>query len=154
MAALIKLSALSKSPKYAGFASMWDIDVNWNLDSMAIGEHLGSVVKRTIDTEVRHRELALMGDPTLRLYRVRPPAAVQWNSGTRTLSWTAASNTCYYVFGSNNPLAPFTQLLTITTGNSYPNASPSFSSMVCAVKLIGTEKSGTYWEVSQGVVKP
>ena len=134
------------TPNY-GFAAMWNI---WNLDSMAIGEHLGSTLRRTVDTFDRRRYLALMGDPTLRLYRVPPPASVSWNGST--LSWIPVANTTYYILGSNSPAAPFTLLATTSGGSWNPTGYAYY--MVRAVQRVTTASSGSYWEISQGVVKP
>jgi hypothetical protein len=142
------MRAAIATPNY-GFAAMWHMD--WNLDSMAVGEHLGSVLSRTFDSVLRYRELAIMGDPTLRLCRVPAPGNVTWN-GT-TLSWTPVGGTMYHVYGSNNPLVPFTTLVTNTTSGSC-NPTGYSSYQLRAVRRVFTASSGSYWEISQGVVKP
>jgi hypothetical protein len=77
---------------------------------------------------------------------------VSLNGGV--LTWSPVSGTTYYVYGTsvNSPYGPFSQIGT-TTGGSW-NVSGYFYSMVRAVQVFTTPSSGTYWEISQGVMKP
>lgn len=142
------------TPDYGLAAMTRDV---WNVDSLAVGEHLGAMVLRTIDlTPIGERErsrlLALMGDPSLRISRVQPPANAQININWTQLTWTTAPNTTYYVSRSDSSLGPFTV-------ESYNASSPYGTQWgkfykLNAVQLVTTPSSGTYWEISQGVVKP
>src|ERR1051326_4722683 len=94
------------TPNY-GFAAMWAQP--WNLSSMSLGEHLGTVFRRTVDTFDRKRENAIMGDPTLRFYQiVPPPSNVTLANGS--LTWTALANTTYFIAGAITTLGPYTEL--------------------------------------------
>lgn len=150
------------TPDY-GFSAMgWS--AHWNIDSMSVGEHLGASLARTVDTWVadpaianlnRSRFLAIMGDPTLRLYRVPAPNVTFDNSqGYASMTWIADGISTYYVYGANSPYGPWTELTT-TSGGSFIDSPQHYNYyMVRAAKLVTTASSGTYWETSQGIVKP
>jgi hypothetical protein len=147
------MRAAIATPDY-GFSAFWNKASIWNIDSMALGEHLGNALRRTVDTFTveRGRYIALMGDPTLRLYSVSAPSGVNLSGGT--LIWTSVPGTTYYVYGTsvNSPYGPYTQIGT-TTGGSWP-VSGYYYSIVRAVRLVTTPSAGSYWEISQGVMKP
>jgi len=115
---------------------------------------------------------SILGDPTLRLFRVTPPQNLRKTTTgtgtvTVTLIWDPAAEpgTYYHVYRSANnadgslnlggfgaPLptatklsgTSFTETITITTGTSY-----SYS--VRATKL-QTTGSGSFWNLSQGTI--
>lgn len=103
--------------------------------------------------------LALMGDPTLRMHIVAPPAnlVVTTNAGDATLAWSAAPESSllgYAVYRSANPAGPFTRLNgALVTGLTYTDADAAgggFTYLVRAVKLEVTP-SGSYYNASQGI---
>jgi hypothetical protein len=102
--------------------------------------------------------VALMGDPTLRLFAVKPVtnvAAVN-GKGSVTINWTASTDTVvgYYVYRSTSPTGPFTRITNnLVTGNSFKDATATtgtYTYMVRAIKL-ETSATGTYYNSSQGI---
>jgi hypothetical protein len=102
--------------------------------------------------------ISLMGDPTLRLHPVAPPAALVASRNPATgidLAWTPSPDTVagYHVYRSASVAGPFTRLTAnLLTGSSYTDSAGTAASvyMVRAVKL-EQSPSGTYTNVSQGV---
>ena len=113
---------------------------------------------------------SILGDPTLRLFRVTPPQNVRkTTTGTTTLtvtlSWdpAAESGTYYHVYRSANnmdgsinlggfgaPLPAATKLSgTSFTETVSVSATTSYSYSVRATKL-QTSGSGSFWNLSQG----
>src|SRR5262249_38539132 len=100
--------------------------------------------------------IALMGDPTLRMHVVAPPANLisTTNGAAVNLTWTFSSDPVlgYYVYSSPSLNGPFTRLTTTpVAATNYADAtSPAGSTyMVRAVKL-ETSASGSYYNLSQG----
>ena len=106
--------------------------------------------------------MALMGDPTLRMHVVGPPAMLRrtaTNSGAQVrLDWDASDPTNnvlgYYVYRAANSEGPYARISPgIISETSFVDASPASESeayMVRAVKL-QTSASGTYYNLSQGI---
>ncbi len=116
----------------------------------------------------RHIVYNLMGDPTLRLHTVRPPAHVTAapTSGGMAVNWEASpdAEAGYHVYRGGSPLGPFTRLTGASataanplgspiTGTSYADgtATPgeTYTYLVKAVKM-ETSASGTYANQSLG----
>ncbi|MDR2881891.1 MAG: hypothetical protein LBV29_08350 [Azoarcus sp.] len=159
------MRAFLAMPDY-GLTSAWTGRPNWFFHHMALGETIGystqltqnnfsaysppGVVSRGIHT-------ALMGDPTLRMFPIRPPTNLQANSvsgGTR-LKWIASRDrevTHYYVYGALNPDGPYTRLV-ITEGTHWTHVNPGNTRyyMVRASKLTVTG-SGSFYNLSQGAM--
>ena len=103
--------------------------------------------------------MALMGDPSLRMHAVSPPANLQ---GTATaagmsLTWTASSSALlqgYHVYRAATASGPFTRLtLQPLTGTGFVDAAAprgTYTYMVRAIKLENSA-SGSYFNPSQGV---
>jgi hypothetical protein len=104
----------------------------------------------------------LMGDPSLRMHIVKPPASVSasaTDSGV-TLNWGASADTAvlgYYAYKASSAEGPFVRI-----SGSDPLASTSFNDptgnanafyMVRALKLEQTP-NGAYYNLSQGVFYP
>ena len=100
----------------------------------------------------------ILGDPTLRLFRVTPPTnlkAIRAGSAV-TLTWLPSSeaNRGYYVYRSTNGLAGFTTPL-----NSAPVPALSFTDTTSATNLLyqiraaklQTTGSGSFTNLSQGI---
>lgn len=155
-----------------GLTNAWSGRPWWQNHPMAIGEPIGYCAMLTQNNPGKGQGLyadnvfgntipiGLMGDPTLRLHVVAPPAnlsATAESGNTRVkLSWTASSEpgvTGYYIYRSANPLSnnypvnktPLTQ--TTFTDNS-PYQGTNYY-LVKAVKLT-TSASGSYFNLSQG----
>ena len=100
----------------------------------------------------------ILGDPTLRLFRVTPPTnlkAIRAGSAV-TLTWLPSSeaNRGYYVYRSTNGLAGFTTPL-----NSAPTLALSFADTTTATNLLYQVRaaklqvtgSGSFTNLSQGI---
>jgi hypothetical protein len=168
------LRSILATPTY-GLAAMYTGVPHWYLHPMGLGETLGYCTRLTqnntnpglyqsqvnLTTNLVH--IALMGDPTLRLFTVVPVGSVSGaaSGGNVTVNWTASSDTGlvgYHVYrsagGAASGSAPFTRLTsTPTSALSYsdPGAPDGSVYMVRAVKLEVTA-SGSYYNASDGVV--
>jgi hypothetical protein len=104
---------------------------------------------------------ALMGDPTLRLHVVAPPAiTIIKSSGTQaTVNWSKSKDAeeGYYIYRTTDLNTPFVRVATAkATDSVYIDAAPLNTSgknyyMVRAVKLQHSG-SGTYYNLSQGSI--
>ena len=100
--------------------------------------------------------MALMGDPTLRLHVVKSPSHLSLSAGDSVvLQWQAAPDIARYrIYRSLNAGGPFA-LIGSTAGTSYEDSSPSLGAenfyMIRSERL-ETSGSGTYWNLSQGVM--
>jgi hypothetical protein len=154
-----------------GLVCCWSGSPHWFCQHMALGETIGFSTRLTqnntadglyqteTNTYANQVHIALMGDPTLRMHPVAPPAnltgAVQ-GSGVQ-LNWNASSDPAvlgYYVYRAANPGGPFARLTTsLVTGGGYADSTAPAGTntyMVRAVKLESTP-SGTYTNASQGI---
>lgn len=152
-------------------ASMWVGRPHWRLHSMAMGETLGHGARRTQNNSSDYRSgdfpksvhLALMGDPTLRLFPVKPVSGLSQISAANKigLSWTASGDSSIqgYAIYRGDENAELTGIFSrlgsgLITATSYDDFSAatgvSYTYMVRAVKL-ETSASGTYLNSSQGV---
>lgn len=116
----------------------------------------------------RHIVYNLMGDPTLRLHTVRPPAHVTAApvSGGVMVNWEASpdAEAGYHIYRGASPLGPFTRLTGAPATTANPLGSPligtaytdgtaapgeTYTYLVKAVKM-ETSASGTYANQSLG----
>ncbi|HVV73861.1 MAG TPA: fibronectin type III domain-containing protein, partial [Verrucomicrobiae bacterium] len=154
-------------PSY-GLTCAWSGRPHWFMHHMALGMPIGFSARLTQnngpDGLYRNQEnsaagqihIALMGDPTLRMHVVAPPAnlTISTNGGNVTLSWTPSADSVlgYHVYRSAGTNTSFTRLTTTPiSGTSFADANPPASPtyMVRAVKL-ETSGSGSYYNASQG----
>jgi hypothetical protein len=161
------LRAVLATPS-CGLAAGWSGRPHWFLHHMGLGETIGFGVRLTqnngphglyrsqVNTAAGQIHIALMGDPTLRLLSVAPPAnvVISTNCAGNTLCWTASSDAVlgYYVYRASSPGGPFGRLTaTPVTVTGYTDTRPGLGAdyMVRAVKL-ETSASGTYFDLSQG----
>lgn len=156
-----------------GLTSIWIGQCHWNPHGLAMGDTFGSVMKifynngtdQNIDYTFRFDNriqtvgcIALMGDPTLKLFPVAPPMQLEVYdvNGRARLHWTASTDTSivgYYLYKSSSLSGPFqkltTNLMTATVFyDSVPHSGSSY--MARAVKKEVTA-SGTYFNLSQGI---
>jgi hypothetical protein len=143
----------------------WAGRPHWAFHHMALGEPIGFSARLAQNNSglyaangySRSVHIALLGDPTLRMHVVAPPAALTLGAraeGGADLGWRPSSEGVlgYLVYGAASADGPFTRL---TPG---PVAGTNFSDlgaaaavyMVRAVKL-ESAASGTYFNASQGV---
>ncbi len=162
-------SAFLRAPLGSGWAlaTAWGGRPHWFFHPMGLGEPIGTAAKLSQNNRygglyggqnwgTRQVHVTLLGDPSLRMHPVIPPASVAINGAT--ITWTASTDSNiqgYHVYRANSVNGPFTrisglapvQVLSLTdplgtAGNVY---------MVRAVKL-EQSGSGTYLNLSQGIL--
>ena len=155
----IMRSALATSSM--GLTCSWAGRPHWYYHHMGLGEPIGYSARLTqnngglyqnqVNQSMRGIHIALMGDPTLRLHPVAPPASVSVSGGN--VSWAASPDSVvgYHVYRAADPAGPFTRLTSNpVTGTSFTDSSGAGGTyMVRALKLENTP-SGTYFNASQG----
>lgn len=161
------MRAALATPSYT-LTSAWAGRPHWFVHHMGLGETIGYSTRLTqinnnaacykqINPGSQQIHIALMGDPTLRLHPVAPPAALTTEaSGAKVmLNWTDSPEPVlgYNVYRGANPLGPFTRLNeALIATNTYTDvnlASGDYTFMVRAVRL-EVSASGSYFNASQG----
>jgi hypothetical protein len=144
---------------------------HWFCHHMGLGEPIGYSTRLTMNNTTLYRSqmnpftravyIALMGDPTLRMEPVLPPAnlsAVVDAAGVH-LAWTNYGNATagYFIYRSASPAGPFTRLneslISVTTFTDVTASPKTYTYMVRAV-VLQTNFSGTYFNPSQGIFAP
>jgi hypothetical protein len=140
---------------------------HWFLHHMGLGETIGFGTRLTMNNDgfyqndsnylARAVYIGLMGDPSLRMEPILPPAAFNGSSsgGQVTLNWPASPDASagYHVYRSVSPNGPFTRISGnfVTDPSFTDNPGPgTYTYMVRAVAL-QTNPSGSYYNPSQGV---
>ncbi len=151
-----------------GLTCAWAGRPAWYVHHMALGETIGYAARLTQNNSGTYFygygpsvHIALMGDPTLRMHVVAPPANLGVVRGTSsaTISWTASPDPVagYHVYRAPSPSGPFARVTTsLVTGGSFVDANTSggtWSYLVRAVRL-ETSASGSYWNASTGIAEP
>jgi len=135
--------------------------VQWDFSPLGSGAPLAELMRRgwSSFTEI-HRFQSILGDPTLRLFRVTPVAnlTATRRAETVTLSWSPSPDVgCrYYVYRSTRGLGGFSDPLNLgaPTGDLRyidTSAPPGSTYQVRAVRLQVTG-SGSFWNLSPGRV--
>ncbi|MDB6019200.1 MAG: hypothetical protein JWR19_3689 [Pedosphaera sp.] len=151
-----------------GLTCAWVGFPHWYFHHMALGQTIGystrlsqnngvpGLYQARVNAVARGVQMALMGDPTLRLHTVLPPSNLANTSGTGVaLSWTSSADTVqgYHVYRATSAAGPFTRLTgSLIAGNSFTDTTVSagtYTYMVRAIKL-ETSGGGTYFNPSQG----
>jgi hypothetical protein len=159
-----------------GLASFWSGRPHWFIHSMGLGGTLGHVVRTTQNNGrelLYHNQrnhhlnlihIALMGDPSLRLYPMVPPTdlevfrnmkrevTLQWKSGETA---DDAAGTFYLVFRSNFPTGPFIRITPkVVDGTEFRDMNVQRGSHTYMVRKMRLEKtpSGSFYNLSQGVL--
>jgi hypothetical protein len=140
----------------------------WEFHHMALGETIGFSTLVTQNNNGLYSgnptgigsstvQIALMGDPTLRMHAVLAPSDLTLgsnDSGGVVLNWNPSAEPVagYLVFGAPAAVGPFTQLTPdlINETNYIDPTGDSEVYMVRAVKL-ESSASGTYYNPSQGI---
>jgi hypothetical protein len=147
-----------------GLTCAWAGRPAWHVHHMAMGETIGYAARVSQNNSGTYFygygpsiHVALMGDPTLRMHVVAPPAnvSVAAGAGTATVSWTASADTVagYHVYRAASSQGPFTRLTTsLVTGTSFvdPAASPAAPVYLVRAVRLETTPSGSYWNASTG----
>ncbi|MEO8425515.1 MAG: Ig-like domain-containing protein [Verrucomicrobiota bacterium] len=140
----------------------------WYLHHMALGETIGYGVRLSqnntglypMTAQAGDVAMEMMGDPTLRLHPVVPPAGLIANvsNGNVNLSWGASTDTSiqgYHVYRTASPKGPFSRvnsvLLQTTSYTDSGLGSGTYIYLVRAVKLENSG-SGSYFNPSQGII--
>lgn len=148
----------------------WSGRPYWHFHHMALGENIGYSARLTQNNSSMYASnyaahwvhIALMGDPTLRMYIVAPPknatAVAQKDYPIASISWTKSADSVlgYYVYRSEKSNGNFTRISDLLQQSNFTDTASvklgdtkKFFYLVRAVKL---EKSGsgTYYNLSQG----
>ena len=142
---------------------------HWFFHHMGLGETIGystrlamnnsTLYQNQINAFTRAIYIALMGDPTLRMDAVGPPAnatATRINSTRVNLAWAASADAVvgYHVYRAVSAGGPFSRLTTAPIAATSFTDTNAISStawyMVRAIKLQATP-SGNYFNPSQGI---
>ncbi len=160
------LRAVLATPSY-GLACGWSGRPHWFLHHMALGEPIGFSARLTqnngpdglyqnqVNNGAGDIQIALMGDPTLRMHVVAPPeeATVSTNGDAVTIDWSASPDDVlgYNVYEAPAPEGPFSRVnAEMIRSESFTARGPLAGAyMVRAVKL-ERSASGTYFNASQG----
>ncbi|MGZ8940132.1 MAG: fibronectin type III domain-containing protein, partial [Limisphaerales bacterium] len=162
-------SAFLRAPLGSGWAlaSVWGGRPHWFFHPMGLGETIGTATKLSQNNRygglysrqnwgTRQVHVTLLGDPSLRMHPVIPPASVAVNGGTVT--WAASTDSAiqgYNVYRAPSVNGPFTKVngTSLVTSLFFTDAAPVSGSvyMVRAVKL-EQSGSGTYLNLSQGIL--
>ncbi len=163
-------NCLLKAPLVAdgyGLATIWSDPGDWHVHSMGLGHTFGYAVKQSLNwfLPVGGKTcLGLLGDPTLRIHIVAPPAGltVSGDDTGQFLSWTASPQAAdpaflgYHVYRAQDVNGPWLLL------NATPVVETTFTDPVRPVSALymvraalrTTSPSGTYENLSQGIVAP
>lgn len=152
-----------------GLASGWSGIPNWFIHTMAMGGTIGEALRLTQNNDkngiyLPHTKwdnavhIALMGDPTLRLLAIEPPASATVTrdaAGHSILRWAAAADATlgYHIFRAAAADGPFIRITSSPmTGTTYTDTTAVDASVyqVKAAKL-ETTAGGTFINLSQGV---
>jgi hypothetical protein len=163
------MRSILATPTY-GLTCVWSGRPHWFLQHMGLGETIGYSTRLTqnngftslyltqTNKHAREIHLALMGDPTLRMHVVGPPANLSssTNSNSVNLSWTPSSDSVvgYNIYRATSDQGPFTRvnnsLVNATSFTDTGSPGGTVTYMVRAVKLENTP-GGTYFNASQGI---
>ena len=145
----------------------WAGRPHWYLHSMGMGETVGDCLRRTQNNDgsdykpagshARGIHMALLGDPTLRLHPVAPPADLRVQAVGRgiRLSWAASPRqvTGYQVYRANAEFGPYERItkepVRGTTVDD-PGGTAAHYYQIRAV-VLHESTTGTYYNSSQGI---
>jgi hypothetical protein len=161
------LRAVLATPSY-GLTCAWSGRPHWFLQHMGLGEPIGFSARLTqnngLDGLYRNQsnhgagqiQIALMGDPSLRMHIVTPPSQVlaETNGPGVRLSWSSSADCVlgYHVYRARYPEGPYVRLTSLaleSTSYLVREGSLEDSYMVRALKR-ERSGSGTYLNLSQG----
>jgi len=160
------LRAFLATPNY-GLACAWSGRPNWYFHHMALGETIGYSARLTMNNGssaltyiptnlfARGTHIALMGDPTLRMFPVLPASNLRAKNedGKIILTWNASKDaevTEYYIYGSLNENGPYVRLAA-TNKTTWTNEADDMHFYMVRAKKLTKTASGSYYNLSQGV---
>ena len=160
------MRAVLATPSY-GLTCAWSGRPHWFMQHMALGLPIGYSARLTqnngpnglyqneVNSAAGQIHIALMGDPTLRMHVVMPPAnvATSANGSGTTITWSPSTDSVmgYHVYRLTDTNGTFTRLTSSpVSGTSYTDSTGAAAAnyMVRAVKL-ETSASGTYYNPSE-----
>lgn len=155
------LRALIATPNY-GLAAVWTRFALWRTDMLGLGEPLGMAQVRMVNEPKNQfydqsRDLAIMGDPTLRTSPLALPATFSAKSqaGKVQLSWAVSeAGAQYYVYRGPSLSGPFTRIsANAVAGTTFTDNSPNSAQRTYMVRALlrTTTGNGSYLNISQGV---
>jgi hypothetical protein len=151
-----------------GLTNVWGGRPNWFFHHMGLGDNIGYSARITQNNNGLYAEagtapkgihIALMGDPTLRMYVVQPPTNVQVSTSQAVaplITWNAPSTTVagYHIYRARTIQGPFERInAEMVTNNSFEDSTAQGESYVYMVKSVVLEStpSGTFYNQSQGI---
>ena len=151
-----------------GLANVWAGRPHWFFHHMALGETIGHSARLTQNNRsgglytptgsgLGQVHIALMGDPTLRMFPVLPVTNLRATRmpGENRLQWSASGDNTVsdcYVYGASHPDGPYVRLgTTKSTQWTHTNPGSTRHYMVRALKLTSTA-SGSFYNLSQGAL--
>lgn len=152
-----------------GLINGWSGRPWWNMHHMALGETAGFstwVTQGNRNTYastpfVNNVHIALMGDPSLRLYVVNPAASLTAQASldkkSVSLTWTASNAPAligYYIYRSADPYGTYDLINAAPiTGTAFSDSSPFAGTCYYMVRAVVLQKtpSGSFYNLSQGV---
>lgn len=157
------------TPTY-GLAAVYTGVPHWYLHPMGLGETIGYCARLTqnntnpglyqhqVTLSANMVHIALMGDPTLRLFAVAPVSGLNGaaSGGQVNLNWAASPDAAivgYHVYRASSATGPFVRLTSspVAATSFTDSAAPAGATyMVRAVKLESTP-SGSYFNGSEGI---
>jgi len=145
----------------------WAGRPHWYLHSMGMGETIGDCLRRTQNNDgsdyqptgafARGVHIALLGDPTLRLHRVAPPADLRAQAAGRgmRLSWAASPQKAagYHVYRAEAEFGPYERLTKEPVKGLTADDPDGRASHYYQVRAVVLQESttGTYYNSSQGI---
>ena len=159
------MRAALATPTYT-LTTAWTGRPHWPLHHMALGEPIGFSARLAQNNRglydgnyrLHTVHIGLLGDPTLRMHPVAPPASLTATrnlSGGVDLTWNASLDTVlgYHVYRASSATGRYARInseLVADTNHSDPAPGNERFYMVRAVKL-EVSGSGSYFNASQGI---
>ena len=160
------LRSVLATPTY-GLVAVYTGVPHWFIHPMGLNETIGYCARLTQNNTTMYQnevnlspnevDIALMGDPTLRLRMVAPVSAVtaQPSGSQAIVSWTATTDSTaanYHVYRAASASGPFTRLTNTPIAATTFTDSAAFNGAVYMVRAVKLEvtPSGSYFNGSDG----
>lgn len=154
------------APDY-GLAAAWSGRPHLFFHHMGVGEPIGygirtsqnnsGLYRNQVQRQLRGIHIALMGDPTLRMYPLAPPTEVTAapDGGNAILTWKESKDPVlgYHVYRATNASGPFERITDgLVTEPRFIDPRRSSENPVYLVRAVALQvtPSGSFYNVSQG----
>jgi len=161
------LRSVLATPTY-GLVSIYTGVPHWFIHPMGLNETIGYCARLTQNNTTLYQnevnlspnevDIALMGDPTLRLRMVAPASALtaQTSGSQVKLNWTASTDSAvlgYNVYRATSASGPFTRLTSSPVAATTYTDTTGFTGAVYMARAIKLETtpSGSYYNGSDGI---